>query len=166
MHSPNNLKLSIIFNPIIWFATKTHLIIEEKTKTNMKVYLIIPPHNEVVGEVYWFHSIHLSVRPSVPPASLVHAVVPTVLIWSISITSYQATSEAVSRTKSLAKFLSLNLWQSFKICNFDFVFLTWDLMWITSQGNHGVAGVSQNAGVLVVLVFSIISIVRVEGLRQ
>ena len=30
--------------------------------------------------------------------------------------------------------------------------LTWDLMWIPSMGNHGAAGVSQNAGILVVLV--------------
>ena len=34
-----------------------------------------------------------------------------------------------------------------------FVVLTWDLIWITSMGDHGVAGVSQNAGVLDVLVF-------------
>ena len=29
-------------------------------------------------------------------------------------------------------------------------------MWITSMGNHGAAGVSQNAGILVVLVRSVV----------
>ena len=32
--------------------------------------------------------------------------------------------------------------------------MTWDLIWIHSMGNHGAAGVFQNAGVLVVLVGS------------
>ena len=32
-------------------------------------------------------------------------------------------------------------------------------MWITSMGNHGAAGVSQNAGILVVLIDS-------EGIHQ
>ena len=41
-------------------------------------------------------------------------------------------------------FLNLKLW----LC----LLLTWDLMWITSIGNHGAAGISQNAGVLVVQV--------------
>ena len=45
-------------------------------------YFIIPPppHNEVVGGVYWFHSV----RPFVRPASRVRSVVPTVLVGSIS----------------------------------------------------------------------------------
>ena len=36
--------------------------------------IIIPPHNEVVGGVYWFHSVRpsvrLSVRPSVRPSRM------------------------------------------------------------------------------------------------
>ena len=65
-------------------------------------------------------------------------------------TSYQATSEGVLHVKFLAKVNNLNFWQFFLICNFHFcLLLTWDLMWITSMGNHGAAGVSQNAGILV-----------------
>ena len=30
--------------------------------------LLYPPHNEVVGGVYWFHSVRPSVRPSVCPS--------------------------------------------------------------------------------------------------
>ena len=68
-------------------------------------------------------------------------------------TSYKATSEGVSRAKFLAKFKNLKFWQFFKICNFDFV-LFWlgiwceSLVWVIM----GRRGVSQNAGVLVVLV--------------
>ena len=40
----------------------------------------------------------------------------------------------------IAKFKNLNFWQIFGICNLDFLFMTWDLMWITSMGNHGAAG--------------------------
>ena len=35
---------------------------------------------------------------------------------------------------------NLNFWQIFGICNFDCLFMTWDLMWITSMGNPGAAG--------------------------
>ena len=31
-------------------------------------HLLYPPHNEVVGGVYWFHSVRPSVRPSVCPS--------------------------------------------------------------------------------------------------
>ena len=51
---------------------------------------------------------------------------------------------------------NLNVWQFFKICNLLCLGLTWDLMLITSMGNHGTAGVSQNAGVLVLLVYSVV----------
>ena len=39
-------------------------------------------------------------------------------------------------------------------------------MWITSMGNHGVAGVSQNAGVLVVLVLAHMYIPWLQGFRK
>ena len=37
-------------------------------------------------------------------------------------TSYQATSEGVSRVMPVSKFKNLKFWRIFKICNFDFVF--------------------------------------------
>ena len=46
------------------------------SKTNTS-YLLYPPHNEVVGGVYWFHSVRPSVCPSVRPSvrpSVPHAV--------------------------------------------------------------------------------------------
>ena len=47
--------------------------------------LLYPPHNEVVGGVYLFHSVHPSVCSSrVRPASRVRSVASTVLVWSIS----------------------------------------------------------------------------------
>ena len=64
----------------------------------------------------------------------------------------------MSRVKFIAKFQNLN------VCHFFLnlwlwlcLLLTWDLIWITSMGNHGAAwGISErrrsNAGVLVVLV--------------
>ena len=57
--------------------------------------------------------------------------------------------------KFLAKFQNLNFWQFFDICNFDFVFFwlgIWceSLVWVIMRQR----GVSQNAGVLVVLVVS------------
>ena len=47
----------------------------------------------------------------------------------------------MSRVTFFTKFQNLNFWHFFLICNFDFVlFFTWDLMWITSMGNHGAVG--------------------------
>ena len=45
------------------------------------ITVIIPPHNKVVGGVYWFHP---SVRLSVRLASRVRSVAPPVLVGSIS----------------------------------------------------------------------------------
>ena len=44
--------------------------LDEPTRTILFLY---PPHNEVVGGVYWFHSVRPSVCPSVRP-SVPHAV--------------------------------------------------------------------------------------------
>ena len=66
-------------------------------------------------------------------------------------TSYQATSEGMSCVKFLAKFLNLNFWQFFKICDFVLFWLgIWceSLVWVIM----GRRGLSQNAGILVVLV--------------
>ena len=62
--------------------------------------------------------------------------------------SYQATSEGVWYARFIVKFKKLKFWQIFK-----FVTLTLDPTWINTMGNHG-GGYPQNAGVLVVLVYS------------
>ena len=61
----------------------------------------------------------------------------------------------VKNLNFLAKFQKWIFGNFFKICNFDFV-LFWLGIWRESLvwvGNHGAVGVSQNAGVLVVLVY-------------
>ena len=100
-----------------------------------------------------FGGILVSLTPSVHPASPVRSVTPTVLVGSILYyTSIQATSEGVSHVKFLAQFQNLNFWQFLKICNFDFV-LFWLGIWCESLVwvNMGRLGVSQNAGVLVLV---------------
>ena len=81
--------------------------------------------------VYWFHSVRPSVCPSVRPASRVRSVAPTVLVWFHIYTSYQSTSERVSRVTFLANF---RIW-IFKICYFDFTLFSlgiWcaSLVWV------------------------------------
>ena len=67
--------------------------------------------------------------------------------------SYQATSEGVLHVQFLAKFQNLDFWQYFKICSFDFV-LFWLGIWFESLVwvIKGQRGVSQSAGILLVLV--------------
>ena len=67
---------------------------------------------------------------------------------------WKATSEGVSSVKFIAKFQNLNFWHFFfLICNFDFA-LFWLRIWCESLiwVIMGRRGLSQNAGVLVVLV--------------
>ena len=53
----------------------------ESTHSNLTAMnSLYPRHNEVVGGVYWFHSV----RPSVRPAPRVRSVASTVLVGSIS----------------------------------------------------------------------------------
>ena len=124
------------------------------------IWLLYTTHNEVVGGYIGFTppvrpsvrpSVRLSVRPSHIPCPLCSAHssggIHFILIHLI---------KQLQKVCGVPSFL-----QNFKIWIFGnflkFVtltssFLTWDLTWITSMGNHGAAGVSQNAGVLVVLV--------------
>ena len=98
---------------------------------------------EGVG-VCWFLSVCPSVRLSV-------FVAPTVLVGSISY--LYIVSNNFRRCVSCKVDCKIIFGSFFNIYNFDFVlFWLWDLMWITSMDNHWMAGVSQNAGVLVVLV--------------
>ena len=65
---------------------------------------LYPTHNEVVGRVYWFHSVRLYVRPSVPhPVSALQHLQFWMDPFHIQ-TSYQTTSEGVSHVKFIAKF--------------------------------------------------------------
>ena len=118
--------------------------------------LLYPQHNEVVGRgggyIDFTPSVRPSVRPSVPhPVSALLRLQFWLDPFHINIT-YQAT-KGVLRVKFLAKFQNLNFWQFLKICNFDFVSFwlgIWceSLVWVIT----GWRGVSQNVGVLVVLV--------------
>ena len=96
--------------------------------------------------------IVVSLHPSICPASRVHSVAPTVLVGSIS---YLYTLSSNVRICVVCK---VKIWIFgsffFKFVTLTLFVLTWDLMWITSMGNHGAVGVSQNADVLVVLVLS------------
>ena len=101
-------------------------------------------------------SLRLSIRLSFHPASHIRSLAPTVLVGSISYlyilsrnfrrcVTYKLSSK-ITKFEFLAifcKFVTL-------LC----LVLTWDLMWVTSMDKHKAVGVSQNAGVLVVLVWN------------
>ena len=115
--------------------------------TSRPFYLILPPHNEVVEGYICF-------TPSVSPTSRVCSVAPTVLGGSISYLYLLSSRFAVSKLfRKISKFEFL---ANLKKITLTLSSLTWDLMWITSMDNHGVGWwgleVSQNAGVLVVLI--------------
>ena len=111
---------------------------------SLMLHQFIVPHTQrSCWGVYWFHSIHPSVRPSVHPASRVHSVAPTVLVGSISylcIVSSNCSRCAVCKASCKIS----NIWNFGNF--FKFVTLTlscfyiWDLMWITSMGDQGAVG--------------------------
>ena len=76
----------------------------------------LEPLNEVEGGEYWFHLVHLSVCPSVclPICLSVDRIVSPLYLQQYLpdpfhiYTSYQATSEGVSRVKFISKFQNLN----------------------------------------------------------
>ena len=102
-------------------------------------------------------SVCPSVRPSVCPS--VDRIVSALYLQQYSsdpfyiCTSYQATSEGVSRVMPVSKLKNLKFWRIFKIYNFDFV-IFWlgiqydSMVWVIMRQR----GYPQNAGVLVVLV--------------
>ena len=122
----------VSFNWISWF---TYCVILGNLLYN---------NNEVVGGYYigFTPSIRPSVCPCVRPASRVRSVAPTVLvgsIWYLHILSSNFSkcvmckvSCKIGKFEFLAIFQNLQLW----LC----LVLTWDLMWITSMGNHGGGG--------------------------
>ena len=110
--------------------------------------IIIPIAQWSCRVVYWFHSVHPSVRPSVHPASCVRSVAPPVLIRSISYLHILSSNFIRYVACKVSSKISI-----FYVCNFDFV-LNWlgiwceSLVWVIM----GQRGVSQNASVLVVLI--------------
>ena len=127
------------------------------------VYMLLQTHNYTLrttkllggGGVYWFHSVRSSVRPSrVRPASHVRSVAPKVLVESISYLYILSSNfRRCVVYKGSCKISIFGIF--FLICNF---FLFWLGIWCESLVwviNHGAAGVSQNAGVLFVLVMSL-----------
>ena len=116
---------------------------------------VIIIHNEVVGGYIGFTP---SVRPSVPRPSRITC--PLCSIYSSDWIHFIFTHlikqlQKVCRVSSFkCKFQNLNFWQFLKICNFDVLFWLriWceSLVWVIT----GRRGVSQNAGILVVLVWT------------
>ena len=121
------------------------------------IMIIIPSaRRSCWGYIGFTPSVRPSLRPSVPhPVSALQRLQFWLDPFHIY-TSYHATSEGVSCVMFLAKLPNLHFWQFFKICNFDFV-LFWLVIWCDSLVwvIMGRRGVSQNAGVLVVLVTTI-----------
>ena len=118
--------------------------------------LVIKPRTTKLLGVYWFHSIRPSVRPSVRPSRIMCLLCSSYssgLIYFIFIHLIKQLQKVMSHVMFLAKFQNFNFWQFFKIGNFDFV-LFWlgiwcgSLVWVIM----GRRGVSQNTGVLVVVV--------------
>ena len=108
--------------------------------------IFIPSHNEIAG----YNGFTPSVGPSVPrPVSTLWRL----HFWLDPFILYILSSNFRRCVKFFANFPNLIFWHFFKICNFDFV-LFWlgiwceSLVWVIM----GRRGVSQNAGVLVVLV--------------
>ena len=109
--------------------------------------LLYPRTTKLLG-VYCFHLDRPSVR-----LYRIRSVAPTVLVGSISYLYILLSNfRRCFVCKVPCKISKFDIF--FLICNFDFVFCWFGIWyeWITTMGNHGVAGVSQNAGVLVVLV--------------
>ena len=109
---------------------------------------LYPPHNEVVWVYIGFI---LSVCPFVCPAFRVCSVASTVLVGSISY--LYILSNNIRRCVVCEVSCKISIFGNlFKFVTLLCLVLGWDLIWITITGNHGAAGVSQNTGVLVVLV--------------
>ena len=141
-----------------------HMYVERLKQTSCDCYTPPPPpppSTKLKWGGYWFHLV----RPPMCPSEdrIVFA-----LYLHIN-TSYQATSEGLSRVKFISKCQNLEFWLIVWICNFDFVLfllgIQYDsIIWViigrpcvcvcvcVGGGGGGGGGYPQNAGVLVVLV--------------
>ena len=138
--------LAILFKPqCVWLPW---WMVQHCGWHNLLWVSLYPPHNEVVGGVYWFHSVRPSVRQSVRPSVPRPSRIPCPLCSFYS--SGWIHFIFMHLIKQLQKVCPVQSYlQNFKIWHFGnflkfvtsvCVVLTWDLMWTTSMGNHGAAG--------------------------
>ena len=125
-------------------VTSDGLIPTQRTSNADSVSMSWPHHTPCTmkllgGYIVFTPSVHLSVCPSIRPTSRVCSVVPTVLVGSISYLYILSSNfRRCVMCKDSCQILGFQFLAIFKIswlwlC----VVLTWDLMWITSKGNHG-----------------------------
>ena len=105
----NSVALGVLTHPgrVTHICVSKHWHYHTPRTTKLLGNILVSPRPSVCP------SVRLSVRPSVRPASRVRSVAPTVLAGFHIYTSYQATSEGVSRVRLLAKFQNLHFWQFF-----------------------------------------------------
>ena len=111
-------------------------------------WLVIPPASTKLIEGYTGITLSVcpSVRLSVCPS--VDRIVSALYLQQYSsdpfyiCTSYQATSEGVSRVMPVSKFKHLKFWRIFKICNVDFV-----IFWLGIQYDSIVWVIMRRRGV-------------------
>ena len=102
----------------------------------------LPPAQQSCWGVYWFHSVH----PSVRPASRVRSLVPTVLVGTISYLYILSSNfRRCVACKVACKIFKIWIFGNFfKLVTLTLSSLTLDLVWIPSMGNHVAAvGISE-----------------------
>ena len=114
---------------------------------NLKFWRIfIPPASRklIGGYTGITLSVCPSVRPSICPS--VDRIVSALYLQEYSsdpfhfCTSYQATSESVSRVMPISKFKNLKFWRFFlNLWLWLCLLLTWDPIWLNGMGNHEAA---------------------------
>ena len=123
----------IVWNTVLWvISLKDRHIGWYNPRRFTRLFLLYPPHNEVVGGYIGFS---LSVRPPIPRPSRITCLLCRAYtsgwIHFIFIHLTKQLQKVGRMLSFLAKFQNLNFWQFFKICNFDFV-LFWLGIWCES----------------------------------
>ena len=102
---------------------------------------------------YWFHLVRLSIRPSVCPSA--DRIMSTLYLpqhWTDPFHIYAFFSQLQKECCVFSVVKNSKIWNFgnfFKFIPLILSCLTWDPIWINNIGNHGVVGVSSDAGVLV-----------------
>ena len=97
--------------PVNWHISSDNGLLPVRKPCRNQCGLLYPRFNEVERGLYWFHIVRLSVCPSVD--RIVSALYLQQYVsdpFHIG-TSYQATSEGVSRLKFVSKFKNSKFWQ-------------------------------------------------------